>query len=539
METELRKNQILEAEITGFTSQGFGVCRPGGRAVFVPRALPGEVWRVRIVKVTRSAVWGRGEVMLRPSPMRTEPACPVFGQCGGCAAMHMDYALELEFKLGRVNDALRRIGGLDLRAERIVGAESLEGYRNKAIYNFAPGPVCGFYSPRSHRVVETDRCLLQPECFDRAARALLAWMEEHAVPAYDEATGRGLIRHLFLRRTSTHFAACIVAAGHVDASAADALRDACPELTGVLVCVNRSAGNTVLSGPIRLLWGRDAVEETVCGARLTLSPLTFFQVNTAQTEALYGLVGAYAQPAGKTVLDLYCGAGAIGLAAARDAAMLIGSDIVPSAVENARANARRNGVANARYLCGDAKDVAIRLAEEGLRPHVIITDPPRKGMDEQVLQAIAAMAPERLVYVSCDPGSLARDLKRLTDLGFRPDHCTAVDTFPRTHHVETVVQLSKGEIQSTKIRVDFSLEDMDMSGFQKGATYGEIKAYVKEHTGLTVSSLYIAQVKQKLGIIERENYNKPKSENAKQPQCPPEKEAAIVEALMHFGMVMA
>ena len=532
----MKKNDILEGEITGFTSQGAGVCRLMGRAVFVPRALPGEVWRVRIVKVTRTAVWGRGEALLVPSPMRREPACPVFGRCGGCACMHMDYAMELRFKLDRVNDALRRIGGLELRAEHILGAPAQEGYRNKAVYNFAPGPVCGFYSPRSHRVTQTDRCLLQPEAFDRAAGALLAWMKENHVPAYDEATGTGLVRHLFLRKTAGQFVACIVAAGQVDMGAAAALRQACPDLTGVLACENKAPGNVVLDGPVRLLWGSGAVEETLCGARLRLSPLTFFQVNTVQAERLYSLAGEYAEPTGKTVLDLYCGAGSIGLAIARDAARLIGSDVVPSAIENARQNARMNGVSNARYICGDAKDVARTLAEEGLRPDVIITDPPRKGMDEAVLQSIAAMAPDRLVYVSCDPGTLARDLKRLTELGFRPDRCAAVDMFPRTYHVETVVQLSKGEIQSTKIRVDFSLEDMDMSGFQKGATYGEIKAYVKEHSGLTVSSLYIAQVKQKLGIIERENYNKPKSEKSRQPQCPMEKEKAIVEALKHFGM---
>ena len=192
---------------------------------------------------------------------------------------------------------------------------------------------------------------------------------------------------------------------------------------------------------------------------------------------------------------------------------------------------------DARYICGDARDVAAQLAAEGLRPDVIIAHPPRKGMDEAVLTAIAAMAPERLVYVSCDPATLARDLKRLAELGYAARRCAAVDMFPRTCHIETVVQLSKGEIQSTKIRVDFSLEDMDMSGFQKGATYGEIKAYVKEHSGLTVSSLYIAQVKQKLGIIERENYNKPKSEKSRQPQCPMEKEKAIVEALTHFKII--
>ena len=255
METVLAKNQIYDAEMEGFNSQGDGVCRIGGRAVFVPRALPGERWQVRIVKVNRTAVWGRGEALLTPSPLRREPACPVYGRCGGCAAMHMDYTLELRFKLYRVNEALRRIGGLDLQADDILGADSLEGYRNKAIYNFAPGPVCGFFRHRSHEVISTPRCLLQPEAFDRAAAALLAWMEQEAVPAYDEATGAGLVRHLFLRRTSTHFAACIVAAGTVDPSAAQALRRACPDLTGVLVCENKKPGNVVLDGPVRVLWG--------------------------------------------------------------------------------------------------------------------------------------------------------------------------------------------------------------------------------------------------------------------------------------------
>ncbi len=531
------KNALFEADIDGLTSQADGVCRLEGRAVFVPRALPGERWRVRVVKVTKTAVWGRGEALLEPSPHRVGPACPAFGKCGGCACMHMDYEAELAFKLGRVNDALRRIGGLELQAERIIGAERTEGYRNKAIYNFAPGPVCGFYRPRSHEVIAAPRCLLQPEAFDRAAGALRDWMEKNDVPAYDEAAGTGLVRHLFLRRTSSDFAACIVSAGPVPEGAADALRAACPELTGVLLCVNAMPGNVVLDGPVRTLWGRPTVTETLCGASLELSPLTFFQVNTAQAERLYTLAGQYARPAGRTVLDLYCGAGSIGLAVARDAARLIGSDVVPSAVENARRNAEKNGVANAEYICGDAAEVAKKLADSGLRPDVIVTDPPRKGMDEAVLRAIAGMGPETLVYVSCDPATLARDLKRLAGMGYTAERCTAVDMFPRTAHVETVVQLSKGEIQSTKIRVDFSLEDMDMSGFQKGATYGEIKAYVKEHSGLTVSSLYIAQVKQKLGIIERENYNKPKSENAKQPQCPPEKEKAIVEALRYFRMI--
>ena len=435
---ELRKNDVIEADITGYTSDGGGVCRAEGRAVFVPRAIPGERWRIRIVKVNRTAVWGRGEELLRPSPHRIEPACPAFGRCGGCACMHMTYGEELSFKLGRVNDALRRIGGLDLRAETILGAESVEGYRGKAIYNFAPGPVCGFYRARSHDVVAAPRCLLQPESFDRAAAALLAWMKADGVPAYDETTGVGRIRHLFLRAGSRGMLACIVAADEIPASAADAMRAACPELTGVLLCRNDRPGNAVLTDDIRTLWGVGIVEQTIAGASFELSPLTFFQVNVPQAVRLYALVREFAEPAGKTVLDLYCGAGSIGLSAARDAERLLGNDVVPSAVENARRNAERNNVTNASFFCGDASAVAAKLAEDGLRPDVVITDPPRKGMDESVLAAIASMAPERLVYVSCDPGTLARDLKRLAALGFEAQRCTAVDMFPRTQHIETV-----------------------------------------------------------------------------------------------------
>ena len=439
----LRKNELYDALITGFSMDGGGVCRIGGRAVFVPRAIPGESWRVRIVKVNNSVVFGRGEELLAPSPARREPLCPVFGKCGGCATLHMEYEKELEFKLGRVRDALQRIGGLSLPVEQIHGAEGTEGYRNKAIYNFAPGPVGGFYRARSHDIVSAERCLLQPECFDRAADALLAWMKAENIPAYDEKSGRGLVRHLYLRKTAEDFAACIVAAKKPPAGAADALRRACPELTGVLLCINADDNNTVLTDNIQVLWGSEYTHESLCGARFRLSPLTFFQINTRQAERLYELIRQYGEPAGKTVLDLYCGAGSIGLSVARDANMLIGSDIVPSAVENARHNARENGVNNCEYLCGDAGDVAVQLAERGLKPDLIIVDPPRKGITPDVIDAVVTMAPETLVYVSCDPGTLARDLKILNERGYTPTRATAVDMFPGTRHVESVVKLVK------------------------------------------------------------------------------------------------
>ena len=440
---ELRKNEFYEAEIGGFTSEGAGVCRIGGRAVFVPKTLPGERWRIRIVKVNRSVVWGRGEELLVPSPHRVQPVCPLAGRCGGCALQHMDYETELAFKLKKVNDALRRIGNLPIRAEVIHGADTQESYRNKAIYNFAPGPVCGFYRARSHEVLQTSRCILQPASFDRAAQALKNWMIENDIPAYDEASHKGTVRHFFLRSGTDGLLACIVSAEDIPDDAAQALTKACPELTGVLLCRNDRPGNTVLTGDIRVLWGESTVRQRLCGAGFEISVPTFFQVNTAQAETLYRIAERFADPAGKTVVDLYCGAGTIGQSIARDALRLIGNDIVPSAVENARRNAVINGMENTEYLCMDASEAAAKFAASGIRPDVVITDPPRRGMDETVIGAIAEMLPERIVYVSCDPATLARDLKRLTAFGYTAEHCEAVDMFPRTCHVETVCLLSR------------------------------------------------------------------------------------------------
>ena len=443
MEELLKKNDIYEVEIETFSSDGGGVCRLNGRAVFVPRAIPGERWRIRIVKVNRTAVWARGEELLSPSPLRREAECPVYGKCGGCDTMHMSYAAELDFKLSRVNEALARIGGLSLRAEEILGAASTEGYRSKGIYNFGPGFQGGFYRARSHDIVTTDRCRLQPPEFDRAAAALLAWMRGIGIDGYDEGTGKGAIRHLFLRRSDRDFTACVVAATPPVDTVVKALRNACPELTGIVWCVNDRRHNTVLTDRLHTLWGSDTVTQHLCGADFRLSPLTFFQINTAQAERLYTLAGEFAQPQGRTVLDLYCGAGSIGLSVAREAKKIIGSDIVPAAIENAKRNAAANGVENCEYLCGDAGEIAALLAARGEQPDVIIVDPPRKGLDAAVIEAITTMAPERLVYVSCDPATLARDLKELTARGYTPLRCKAVDMFPRTKHVETVVLMSR------------------------------------------------------------------------------------------------
>ena len=315
------------------------------------------------------------------------------------------------------------------------------------------------------------------------------------------------------------------------------MRRACPELSGIVLNVNKSDGNTVLAGDFHTLWGRGFIRDSLGGIVYELAPQAFYQINPPQTEKLYRKAVEYAAPEGKTVLDMYCGAGTISLFLAKAAKQVIGAEIIPEAVENARENARRNGIENADFICADASEAAEKFLRDGVRPEVVVVDPPRKGMDEAAVRTLCGMAPDRVVYVSCNPATLARDVTVFNSCGYELKCAEAVDMFPRTSHVETVVLLSKGEVDSKKIRVEFSLEDMDMSEFQDGATYPQIKEYVLEHTGLKVSNLYISQIKRKCGIGVGKNYNLPKSEDSRQPQCPPEKEKAIREAFKYFGMI--
>ncbi len=543
----LKKNQIYTVSIDGYGSQAQGVCHIDGRAVFVPRALPGESWEIKILKVTNTAVYARGEKLLLPSPHRRESDCPWFGVCGGCDCRHMSYEEELRFKLQRVNDALEHIGRQSLRARRIIGSENISRYRNKGIFAFAPGEggaQFGFYRERSHQLIPIDRCLIQNELTERCAAAVAAFMNSRGIPAYDEESGRGTVRHVFCRRAvnTGDSVACIVAArgfGGCTQELTEELRRSCPELTGIVLNINKSRGNTVLAGDFHTLWGRADMEDILCSFRFSISPQAFFQINPPQAQRLYELALDYACPERVGLaFDLYCGAGTISLCLARRADKVIGAEIVPEAVENAAVNAAANGVENTEFICGDAGQAARELESRGLRPEVVVVDPPRKGMDEKAVEAVAAMGPERIIYVSCGPATLARDILRFNALGYELRSAAAVDMFPRTCHVETVVLLSKGEIDSKKVRVEFSLEDMDMSGFQKGATYEQIKAYVLEKFELKVSSLYISQIKRKCGLDVGQNYNLSKKENAKVPKCPPEKEAAIMDALKYFQMIM-
>ena len=538
----LEKGSVYTAVIDGYSSEGLGIARVNGAVVFVPHAVRGEEIDLRITKVMKTSCAGEIVKIHNPSPERMEPECPYAGKCGGCAYRHLTYPEELWAKRQRVQDALTRIGGLELTVEEILGAKNPEHYRNKSQYPVGADGSIGFFQARTHKVVPIRRCLIQTEAADRTAQAVGEWMRRYKISAYDETTGKGLVRHVCVRvNRKGESLCCVVVNGNKvprEPELAAYVTAAVPHTVGVLLNSNTRRGNVVLGDKYRTLFGRNYLMDTLCGLEFKLSMPSFYQVNRDQAEVLYGKALEFAGLTGnETVLDLYCGIGTITLCLAKAAKRVIGAEIVPPAIRDAKENALRNHVENAEFFCGDAADIAAKLESDGLRPDVVTVDPPRKGLAPEVIASVAAMGPEKVVYVSCDPATLGRDVKIFREFGYEAKRAAAVDMFPGTAHVETVVLLSKGKVDSKKIRVEFSLEDMDMSEFQDGATYPQIKEYVLEHTGLKVSNLYISQIKRKCGIGVGKNYNLPKSEDSRQPQCPQEKEKAIREAFKYFGMI--
>lgn len=451
---DIKKNDIIELSITGMTAEGMGVGRHEGMAVFVPLTAPGDKAKVKIVKLAKSFAYGRLEKLLIPSPDRTEADCPVFSQCGGCCYRHISYAAELKIKTDRVRDALTRIGCFeDLPLRDIIGADSRDGYRNKALLPLGKdrdgGLSMGFYAVNSHRIVNCESCRLQPEEFNTAMRVFRSWAEKYGDPIYDEATHSGQMRRLYLRKgeKTGELMACVVVNAnglHHEQELADALKAELPGLTSFVINSNREKTNVALGKKCRTAWGSETIRDTLCGLDFDLSPLSFYQVNRTQAERLYEKAAEYAHLSGsETLLDLYCGAGTIGLSMSSKVKKLIGVEIVPEAIENAQQNAANNNVKNAEFICGDAAAAAQKLAERGEKPDVIILDPPRKGCSRDMIETAVSFAPQRIVYVSCDPATLARDLKTFAELGYPPVEATPVDMFPATAHVETVVLLSK------------------------------------------------------------------------------------------------
>lgn len=546
----LQKNQLLTLRIERLSNDGSGVAHSSeGEAVFVPGTAPGDEAQVRIVKDCGRYAFGILDKLLTPSPDRIPVDCAVAGPCGGCSLRHLDYAAELRAKQESVADAFRRIGGLDVPVLDALPSPEVDRYRNKVQFPVGRdkdgAPCIGFYAGRTHRIVPCPDCKLQPGVLNDIGNTLCAFFAAHGIQPYDEERGKGLVRHIFLRRGahSGQIMVCLVCTRpklpHSDELVV-LLRERFSDIATILINVNAKKTNVILGEESVTLYGPGCIEDTLCGVPVRLGPLSFYQVNTLAAERLYGVAAEYARlEPDDVLLDLYCGMGTIGLSMAGHCRELIGVEIIPEAIDSAKANAARMGdaiAAKSRFFCADAGEAAARLAAEGLRPDVIMLDPPRKGCDETTLSAVVQMSPRRVVYVSCNPSTAARDAAWLGQHGYRAEKVQPVDLFPRTKHVEAVLLLTKLNVER-HIEVDVSMDELDVTAAESKATYNEIRNYVWEHHQLKVSNLYIAQVKQKYGIIERENYHKAKNENAKQPKCPKEKEDAIVEALRHFQMI--
>ena len=448
----MKKNDIFKTEIIDMTTEGSGVCRVDNMAVFVPHTAVGDQIRVRIVKVLKNYGFGIVEELLEPSADRISPACDL-SQCGGCLFQHIAYAAELRVKEKAVQDAFIRLGKLSPDFLPILGAESCTRYRNKAQYPFAVDktgtPILGFFARRSHRVIPVKDCLLQPELFGKIAGIVLEFIREHRIPVYEESSGKGDMRHLYLRcgQHSGEIMVCFIVRKPIRKKLmplVQHLTEQFPQIKSISMNCNPKNTNVILGDTTETLWGKDTITDTMCGNAVDLSPESFYQVNTIQAERLYGAAKEFAQLTGKDrLLDLYCGAGTIGLSMADSVQELIGVEIVPEAVENAKKNAARAGIKNAVFFCGDAGSIAGKLAEQGMNPDVIVVDPPRKGCDKAAITAIAQMQPERIVMISCNATTAARDCALLHQMGYAVTQVQPVDLFPRTGHVECVVLLSR------------------------------------------------------------------------------------------------
>lgn len=449
----IKKNDEIKLKIDSLTSMGSGIGRYDNMAVFVDSTAPGDEIIAHIIKVKKNYAVGKIKKIIKPSKDRIASDCDVSSQCGGCSYRHIAYDVELNEKMQSVTDAMQRIGGINFPAKEILHIENPIHYRNKAqipVSLSKDGKIeAGFYSKRTHRVVDCDSCLLQMKEFSPIIKVVKRFVAENPITIYDESTGKGTLRHIYLRRGAKtgDIMVCLVINAD-DLSRKDKLITSListdKSIKSIVLNINKEDTNVVLGKKCITIYGSDYIEDELLGLRFRISPLSFYQVNPEGTEILYSKARDYAHLVpGETLLDLYCGAGTIGLTMARDAKQVIGVEVIPEAIENAKENAALNGINNARFICDDASGAAKTLFDEGVRPDVVILDPPRKGCSKDVLETVAGMAPERVVYVSCDCSSLARDCKIFSTLGYEVKEYTAVDMFPRTMHVETVCLLTK------------------------------------------------------------------------------------------------
>ena len=559
----MQKNEIVKVKIEDIGVGGEGIGKVDGYTLFIKDAIIGDVVEAKVMKAKKNYGYARLMNVLTPSKDRVEePVCPMARKCGGCQIQEMKYPAQLAFKEAKVRGNLERIGEvptelLDQIMHPAVGMDG-EGmqpfrYRNKAQFPIGTDKdgrvIAGFYAGRTHSIIENTDCALGVEVNEEILNCILDFMEEFKIPAYDEVKHKGLVRHVLLRYgfKTDEIMVCLVINGKTIPHCHDLvgrLRQI-PGMTSITLSTNTAKTNVIMGDTIRLLWGQEFITDYIGEIKYQISPLSFYQVNPVQTEKLYGLALDYAGLTGnEAVWDLYCGIGTISLFLAKKAKQVYGVEIVPQAIDDAKNNAKINDITNAEFYVGKAEEVLPEYYKEYEKTHngetahadVIVVDPPRKGCEESLLQTIVDMQPEKVVYVSCDSATLARDVKFLRANGYELKDVTPVDQFPHTVHVETVVLLSQQK-PDDHIEIDLDLDELDATSAELKATYQEIKDYVLKEFGLKVSSLYISQVKRKCGIEVGENYNLPKSENVRVPQCPKEKEEAIKAALKYFAMI--
>lgn len=563
----MQKNEIVKVKIEDIGVGGEGIGKVDGYTLFIKDAIIGDVVEAKVMKAKKNYGYARLMNVLTPSKDRVEePVCPMARKCGGCQIQEMKYPAQLAFKEAKVRGNLERIGEvptelLDQIMHPAVGMDGEEmqpfRYRNKAQFPIGTDKdgrvIAGFYAGRTHSIIENTDCALGVEVNEEILNCILDFMEEFKIPAYDEVKHKGLVRHVLLRYgfKTDEIMVCLVINGKTIPHCHDLvgrLRQI-PGMTSITLSTNTAKTNVIMGDTIRLLWGQEFITDYIGEIKYQISPLSFYQVNPVQTEKLYGLVLDYAGLTGnEAVWDLYCGIGTISLFLAKKAKQVYGVEIVPQAIDDAKNNAKINDITNAEFYVGKAEEVLPEYYKEYEKTHngetahadVIVVDPPRKGCEESLLQTIVDMQPEKVVYVSCDSATLARDVKFLRANGYELKDVTPVDQFPHTVHVETVVLLGRKMVDDRNIEyeyVDYEPKDNEYMRNTKGsATYAEIKAWIKKQYNVSVSSLYIAQCKDECGFEKRDNYNTG-AEGHKVPQCPDEKRKMILEAFKHFRMI--
>ena len=537
----LNKNDDIELRIDSLGSEGQGVGRYEGMAVFVPFALPNELVKAHIIKVAKNYAVGKLIKVIEPSKVRREPRCSSFTRCGGCNLMHMDYAAQLEYKRGLVENAFARIAKIEgVHVENTIGMDEPYHYRNKAAFPFAmvDGRMCfGFFAPRSHRLIPIDGCFIEQEPLYNVASAVHCWAEENDIQPYDEETGSGTIRHVVSRiTTSGDIMAVIVTKGRPKKlnKLVDMLKERCEGIKSIILNRNDEDTNVIFGRSYETLWGEDTLTENLCGFEFSVSAASFLQVNPVQTECLYAQVEAFLpEKDGFEAIDVYCGTGTISMILSKRAKHVTGIENIKPAVEDAARNAERNGAGNADFICADAAEALPELIEKGTRPDVIVIDPPRKGCDKAVLNAITGSAVQRVIYVSCDPATLARDVRILVDGGYSIQKVQPIDMFPQTAHVETVVLLSR---ETNPLTVEVRME-VETGEVKEHPTYKRIQEYVQEKYSFKVHTAYIAEVKRMVGLDMHKAPNAVEQRKHEYHPCPPEKVEAIKDALRHFGLI--